>query len=121
MAPVLEALADPTRREIVTTLTTGPRRAGELAETAGVTPSAMSRHLSILLKAGLVADERGAEDARVRMFRLRPESTRPLREWLDQLQALVGTNNSVPSRRMWKQEDHVEQRPQDDQRDRGGG
>jgi len=47
----------------------------------------MSRHLRILLEAGLVADERGAEDARVRVFRLRPESTLPLREWLDQLQA----------------------------------
>jgi DNA-binding transcriptional ArsR family regulator len=47
----------------------------------------MSRHLRILLQAGLVVDERTTRDARLRYFRLRPESMVALRAWLDQLQA----------------------------------
>lgn len=47
----------------------------------------MSRHLRVLLRAGIVADERPADDARTRVFWLRPESIAPLREWLDELQA----------------------------------
>jgi DNA-binding transcriptional ArsR family regulator len=48
----------------------------------------MSKHLKVLLRAGVVADERTPDDARVRLFRLRPESVVGLRAWLDQLQAL---------------------------------
>lgn len=47
----------------------------------------MSRHLRVLLRAGLVTDERSAEDARLRVFRLRPDSVAELRAWLDELQA----------------------------------
>ena len=46
----------------------------------------MSRHLRVLLKAGIVADERPPDDARTRVFWLRPEAITPLREWLDELQ-----------------------------------
>ena len=52
-----------------------------------VSAPAMSRHLRILLRAGVVMDERPADDARARVFWLRPESIAPLREWLDELQA----------------------------------
>nr|MBA2294432.1 winged helix-turn-helix transcriptional regulator [Actinomycetota bacterium] len=44
LTPVLEALADPTRRMVVEALGRGPRRAGELAATAAVSPPSMSRH-----------------------------------------------------------------------------
>jgi DNA-binding MarR family transcriptional regulator len=47
----------------------------------------MSKHLRMLLAAGIVADERGAQDARVRVFRLRRESVAAVRAWLDQVQA----------------------------------
>lgn len=87
LAPVLQALGDPTRLGVVRLLSGGPRRAGELAEAAGVTAPAMSKHLRVLLDAGIVVDERPPEDARVRMFHLRPESVVALRAWLDQLQA----------------------------------
>jgi DNA-binding transcriptional ArsR family regulator len=46
----------------------------------------MSRHLRVLLDAGIVADERG-DDARARVFWLRPDAVAPLRDWLDELQA----------------------------------
>jgi DNA-binding transcriptional ArsR family regulator len=87
LAPVLQALADPTRLGVVQLLSVGPRRAGELAEASGLSAPAMSKHLRVLLEAGIVADERVPEDARVRVFRLRPESVVGLRAWLDQLQA----------------------------------
>ena len=84
---VFGALADGTRRRVVELLGEGPRRPGELAEAVGASPPAMSRHLRVLLQAGIVADERLADDARARVFRLRPESMVALRAWLDQLQA----------------------------------
>jgi DNA-binding transcriptional ArsR family regulator len=87
LAPVLTALADPTRRQVVQLLSEGPRRAGELAAEAGTSAPAMSRHLRILLRAGIVADERPADDARTRVFWLRPESITTMRDWLDKLQA----------------------------------
>ena len=87
IVPVLHALADPTRLGVIEQLGERPRRAGELAEAAGVSAPAMSRHLKVLLDAGLVDDERSSEDARVRMFRLRPQSVVGLRAWLDQIQA----------------------------------
>lgn len=84
---LFEALADPTRRQVVQLLSEGPRRAGEIADSAGVSGPAMSRHLRVLLQAGIVADERPSDDARVRVFRLRPESMAGIQAWLDQVQA----------------------------------
>jgi DNA-binding transcriptional ArsR family regulator len=84
---LFEALADPTRRRVVELLGTRPARAGELAEATGMSAPAMSKHLRHLLRAGLVTDERLAADARVRMFRLRPQSVVAMQAWLDQLQA----------------------------------
>lgn len=80
-------LADPTRRHVVELLGEGPQRAGELAQALGVSPPALSRHLRVLLGAGVVADERVADDARLRVFRLRPEALAGLQAWLDQVQA----------------------------------
>ena len=84
---LLQALADPTRRGVVQLLSSGPRRAGELADASGTSAPAMSKHLRVLLQAGVVTDERSPDDARVRNFRLRAESVVALRAWLDQLQA----------------------------------
>lgn len=87
VSPTLRALADPTRRRIVELLSEGPRRAGALAEDLGMAAPSMSKHLRVLLDAGVVADERAAGDARVRVFRLRPASLAGVQAWLDQLQA----------------------------------
>jgi DNA-binding transcriptional ArsR family regulator len=84
---IFEALADPTRRQVVQLLSEGPRRAGEIADSAAVSGPAMSRHLRVLLEAGIVADERRPDDARVRVFRLRPDSMAGIQAWLDQVQA----------------------------------
>jgi DNA-binding transcriptional ArsR family regulator len=80
-------LADPTRRRVLELLSDEPRRAGELAKAAGTSRPVMSRHLRILLESGLVADQRVPDDARARLFRLRPEPIGDVQAWLDQLQA----------------------------------
>ncbi|WP_427884926.1 ArsR/SmtB family transcription factor [Kribbella sp. GL6] len=82
-----EVLADPTRRHVVQLLGDGPQRAGQLAAATGTSSPAMSRHLKLLLAAGLVADERVPDDARVRVFRLNPEPVVAVQAWLDQVQA----------------------------------
>ena len=84
---VFEALADPTRRRVVELVGQRPRRAGELAAAVGMSPPAMSRHLRVLLEAGVVEDERVADDARLRIFKLRPQSLVAVQAFLDQLEA----------------------------------
>lgn len=84
---VIEALSDPTRRRIVTLLSSGPKRAGELAAEVGMSAPAMSRHLRVLLLALVITDERLDSDARARVFRLCPESIKTARDWLDDVLA----------------------------------
>jgi DNA-binding transcriptional ArsR family regulator len=84
---LFSVLADPTRRRVLELLSDGPRRAGELAASAGTSPPVMSRHLRILLETGFVTDERVSDDARARVFRLRREPIGDVQAWLDQLQA----------------------------------
>lgn len=64
-----------------------PRRAGELASAFRMSPPAMSRHLRVLRREGLVEEQRGEGDARVRVYRLRPERFRDLQAWLLEVEA----------------------------------
>ena len=84
---VLTGLAEPTRRRIVDHLRRGPRRAGELAEACGMSMPAMSRHLRVLRRCGVVEGAGLEHDARVRLYRLRPEPLAELRAWLEQVEA----------------------------------
>ncbi|HYV65139.1 MAG TPA: metalloregulator ArsR/SmtB family transcription factor [Myxococcales bacterium] len=81
------ALADPTRRGVVELLRKRPRRAGELAAAFGMSPPAMSRHLRVLRRTSLVEEASPDEDARVRVYRLRPEKFAALRGWLEEVEA----------------------------------
>ena len=84
----LAALADPTRRHVVELLRERPRRAGELAAACALSGPAMSRHLRVLRASGLVkVDVEVEQDARLRVYRLRPEPFAGLQAWLDQVQA----------------------------------
>ena len=83
---IFNALADPTRRSVVELIGSRPRRAGELAAATRTSPPTMSRHLRVLLDAGIATDERPKEDARARVFRLRPQSMQAVNDWLKQLQ-----------------------------------
>jgi len=84
---VFDALADRTRRSVVELLGSGPRRAGELASAVGTSAPTMSRHLRVLLDAGIVTDERPRDDARTRVFCLQPDSLAAVQAWLDQIKA----------------------------------
>ena len=83
----LSALADPTRRRVVELLRQRPRRAGELAAEFAVSAPAMSRHLRVLRSRGLVSEERADDDARARVYRLRPEPFRDLQAWLREVES----------------------------------
>ena len=83
----LSALADPTRRRIVELLHVRPQRAGELAAAFDVSAPAVSRHLKVLRRSGLVTDHGVDDDARLRVYELRPEPFAALQAWLDQVQA----------------------------------
>ncbi|HET9674938.1 MAG TPA: metalloregulator ArsR/SmtB family transcription factor [Gaiellaceae bacterium] len=79
----LSALADPTRRQVVDLLRERPRRASELAAQARTSAPAMSRHLRLLRSTGIVEADVSEDDARARVYRLRPERLRALQQWLD--------------------------------------
>jgi DNA-binding transcriptional ArsR family regulator len=83
----LEALADPTRREIVAELARAPRSAGDVAKLFPISQPAVSRHLRVLRESGLVEQSQGAGDGRVRVYRLRPEPLEELTAWLDDIRS----------------------------------
>lgn len=84
----LAALADPHRRRVVDLLRHGPLRAGELAEAAGLSAPAMSRHLRTLRVAGVIEESHPEFDARVRIYRLRPAPMAGIKQWLDETERL---------------------------------
>lgn len=74
------ALADGTRRAIVSRLAEGPQAVGQLAAELPVSRSAVSQHLKVLKDAGLVS-ERAAGTRR--LYRLNPMAVAALRDQLD--------------------------------------
>jgi DNA-binding transcriptional ArsR family regulator len=74
------ALADGTRRAIVSRLADGPQAVGQLAAGLPVSRPAVSQHLKVLKEAGLVS-ERAAGTRRV--YRLNPTAVAALRDQLD--------------------------------------
>ena len=86
----LLALADPTRRGVIELLREEPRRASDLAELLSMTRPAMSRHLKLLRKSGLVSESEPDHDARVRMYRLERQPFDELRGWLDEVEQYWG-------------------------------
>jgi DNA-binding transcriptional ArsR family regulator len=75
----LEALADPTRRRIVELLATADLNAGELASNFDVSRPAVSRHLRVLRRHGLV---RARIQGQQRVYSLDPAPLEELDEWL---------------------------------------
>ena len=82
MAEVFEALAQPTRREILFLLSTGELSAGEIAARFAVTQPAISQHLRVLREAGLVAQR---QEGSRRIYRVRPEGLGDLHDLLAEL------------------------------------
>ena len=82
------ALADSSRREMIRMLLHKPRRAGELAQGVDMSPQALSRHLRVLRKAGLVSETGIEADARVRVYSVHPAAFHPVHQWLAQVEEL---------------------------------
>jgi DNA-binding transcriptional ArsR family regulator len=73
------ALADPTRRDILVALADGERSVSELAAPFKISLPAISKHLSVLERAGLITRER---QGRVRRCRLEPEPLADAMQWI---------------------------------------
>jgi DNA-binding transcriptional ArsR family regulator len=80
------ALSAATRREIIRNLLQKPRRAGELADMVSMSPQALSRHLRLMRKAGLVLEEGIDSDARVRVYSVHPNAFAPVQSWLAEVE-----------------------------------
>jgi DNA-binding transcriptional ArsR family regulator len=76
---VFAALADPTRRALLTELMSGDRTVGELARPRDLTLAAISKHIQILARAGLLTRERSG---RLVTCRYRPEGMRAAGIWM---------------------------------------
>ena len=79
------ALADPTRRAILARLASGERSVTELAEPFDMSMPAVSKHLKVLERAGLIARSR---EAQWRRCQLDATPLREVAEWLEQYRDL---------------------------------
>jgi DNA-binding transcriptional ArsR family regulator len=96
----VEALAQPTRRQILDLLREGERPVGELVERLDMSQPAVSKHLRVLREVGLVEVR---TDAQRRLYCVRPEPLAELDAWL------------APYRRLWTRsldalEKHLDER-----------
>lgn len=85
LSRLFHALADPTRRAILTRLATEPARVSDLAGPTGLRLPTVMRHLAVLEEAGLIAT---AKDGRTRTCALVPEAFAPARTWLEEQRAI---------------------------------
>jgi DNA-binding transcriptional ArsR family regulator len=82
LSATFSALADPTRRAILGRLATGEATVKELAAPFKMSQPAISKHLRVLERAGLIQQSRHAQ---WRPRRLRPEPLSAAGEWVDQV------------------------------------
>src|ERR1700746_1698451 len=107
LSTTFSALADPTRREILARLTSGEAAVTELAEPFEMSLPAVSKHLKVLERAGLITRTRaaqwrpcriepaplnGAADCREHYRRLWEESFDRLEDYLSELQTKENTD-----------------------------
>jgi DNA-binding transcriptional ArsR family regulator len=79
LSTTFAALADPTRRAILARLSQGEATVSELAEPFPITLQAVSKHLKVLERAGLIVRGRSAQ---LRPSRLQGEALKEAADWL---------------------------------------
>jgi DNA-binding transcriptional ArsR family regulator len=79
------ALADPTRRAILARLASGETSVTELAEPFDMSQPAISKHLKVLERAGLISRSR---EAQFRPCRLEPRALQSVDQWLSDYRRL---------------------------------
>ena len=85
LSATFAALADPTRRAILARLTLGETTVSELAKPFKMSGPAVSKHLKVLERAGLIS--RGREAQR-RPCRIAPHALKDVDAWLESYRAL---------------------------------
>ena len=85
LSATLSALADPTRRAILSRLASGDATVNELAAPFRISLPAVSRHLKVLEHAGLISRGR---DAQWRPCRLEPKPLREVSDWVGRYKRL---------------------------------
>jgi DNA-binding transcriptional ArsR family regulator len=85
LSATFAALADPTRRAILARLASGQASVTELAQPFDVTLPAITKHLKVLERAGLVARSR---EAQWRPCRLQPQPLRAVADWVQQYRTM---------------------------------
>jgi DNA-binding transcriptional ArsR family regulator len=83
-ATTYEAIADPTRRQLLRLLAECERTAGQLASAFTISRPAVSRHLRVLREAGLVRVNRRSRE---RVYALEPTPLDEVAAWLESLKA----------------------------------
>ena len=86
---IFAALADPTRRAILSRLVDGQASVNEIAAPFEMSQPAVSRHLKVLERAGLI--ERDIDEQR-RPARLNAQTMAAAVDWLDEFKAFWGTS-----------------------------
>jgi DNA-binding transcriptional ArsR family regulator len=81
-ADAFAAIADPTRRGLIESLTRGPATATRLAGSLPITRQAVSKHLSILREAHLVGSRRIGRET---VYTLQPDALREVAAWSDRV------------------------------------
>ena len=105
MNAVFSALADPTRRALLSRLAQGDATVSDLADPFPISQPAISKHLKVLEEAGLIERHRRGQQ---RPARLRPETLTAATEWmarfkaqwetrLDQMDELLGRQPDLPA------------------------
>jgi DNA-binding transcriptional ArsR family regulator len=80
LSATFAALADPTRRAILARLVLGETSVGELAKPFDISGPAISKHLKVLERAGLIARSR---EAQWRPCRIEPRALKRVDDWLE--------------------------------------
>ena len=83
---VFQAIACPTRRALLDTLSRGERNVGQLVDSLSVTQSAVSQQLAILKRAGLVRER---SEGRFRYYRLRARPLAEVDTWVARYRSAV--------------------------------
>ena len=85
LSVVFAALADPTRRAILARLSSGEAPVKDLAEPFALSGPAITKHLKVLERAGLISRSR---DRQQRPCRLEPRGLEPAADWIEHYRAM---------------------------------
>jgi DNA-binding transcriptional ArsR family regulator len=87
LSAAFAALADPTRRAILARLALGETSVNELAKPFDISLPAVSKHLKVLERAGLITRGRAAQ---MRPCRIAPDALKDVDQWLQKYRRLWG-------------------------------